>query len=30
MLIEERGLSDKNDSSYQMNTTDDILVEDVN
>jgi hypothetical protein len=30
MLIEERGLSDKNGSSYQMNTTDDILVEDVN
>jgi hypothetical protein len=26
MLIEERGLSEKNDSSYQMNTTDDILV----
>jgi hypothetical protein len=26
MLIEERGLSDKNDSSYQMNTSDDILV----
>ena len=30
MLIEERGLSEKNDSSYQMNTTDDILVEEVN
>jgi hypothetical protein len=30
MLIEERGLSDKNDSSYQMNTSDDILVEDMN
>lgn len=30
MLIEERGLSEKNDSSYQMNTTDDISVEEVN
>jgi hypothetical protein len=32
MLIEERGSSDKNDSSYQMNTTDDedILVQEVN
>ena len=30
MLIEERGLSEQNDSSYQMNATDDILVEEVN
>lgn len=32
MLIEERGSSEKNDSSssYQMNATDDILVEEVN